>query len=75
VADTPRHPDDVACAISPSNEVRRVVWPLGTRLASDLGRARQKCLSVPYGELAYVRQLSSVIARMAARMGKGFTWS
>ncbi len=27
---------------------------LGTRLASDLGRARQKCLSVPYGELAYV---------------------
>jgi len=54
VADTPRHPDDVACAMSPSNEVRRVVWPLGTRLASDLGRARQKCLSVPYGELAYV---------------------
>ena len=30
---------------------------LGTRLASDLGRARQKCLSVPYGELAYVRLL------------------
>ncbi len=25
-----------------------------THLASDLGRARQKCLSVPYGELAYV---------------------
>ncbi len=38
----PRHPDDVACAMSPSNEVRQVVWPLGTRLASDLGRARQK---------------------------------
>jgi len=27
---------------------------LGTRLASDLGRARQKWVSVPYGELAYV---------------------
>ena len=54
MADTPCHPDDVACAMSPTNEVQRVVWPLGTRLASDFGRARQKCLSVPYGELAYV---------------------
>ena len=35
VADTPRHPDDVACAMSPSNEVRRVVLPLGTRLAPE----------------------------------------
>jgi hypothetical protein len=31
---------------------------LGTRLASDFGRARQKCLSVPYGELAYVTALA-----------------
>jgi hypothetical protein len=43
--------------MSPSNKVRRVVWPLGTRLASDLGRARQKYLSVPYGELAYVKYI------------------
>ena len=31
---------------------------LGTRLASDLGRARQKCLSVLCGELAYVRMFA-----------------
>ncbi len=28
VASMPRHPDGVAYATSPSNEVRRVVWPL-----------------------------------------------
>jgi hypothetical protein len=28
VASMPRHPDGVAYATSPSNEVRRVIWPL-----------------------------------------------
>jgi hypothetical protein len=33
---------------------------LGTRLASGLGRARQKYVFVPYGELAYVKRICQV---------------
>ncbi len=42
---------------------------LGTRLASDLGRARQKCLSVPYGELAYVK-----LVQFLAQLNKGLLY-
>ena len=58
VADTPRHPDGVAYATSPSNEARRVVrLTFDTRLASGLGRACQKYVFVPYRELAYVTNI------------------